>query len=157
LPRQWAGSPSYAPTGWTPATASAELAQRDTRRWRRPDRDQGSKEGKAELIILRVARLQSAPYEISRHTDLARSAGLDERQINAITDGDLEDDRFSPTERAVLDAVTELCTARDLSDDSFGAVRAALGDAAMTELLMIVSCYYGLALVLNAADPEVDA
>jgi 4-carboxymuconolactone decarboxylase len=100
--------------------------------------------------------LQSAPYEISRHTDLARSAGVDERQINAIIEGDLEDARFSPTERAVLDAVTELCTARDLSDDSFSAVRSALGDAAMTELLMIVSCHYGLALVVNAVALDVD-
>jgi 4-carboxymuconolactone decarboxylase len=114
-----------------------------------------------ELIILRVAHLQSAPYELSQHTDLARSAGLTERQINAIIDagdpGDLEDAGFSPTERTVLDAVTELCTTRHLSDDSFAAVRAALGDEAVTELLMIVSCYYGLALVLNAVELDVDS
>jgi 4-carboxymuconolactone decarboxylase len=114
-----------------------------------------------ELIILRVAHLQSAAYELSQHTDLARSAGLTERQINAIIDagdpGDLEDAGFSPTERTVLDAVTELCTTRHLSDDSFAAVCAALGDEAITELLMIVSCYYGLALVLNAVELDADA
>ena len=113
-----------------------------------------------ELIILRVAHLQNAAYEVSQHTDLARSAGLTERQINAIVDagdpGDLEDTGFSPTERAVLDAVTELCTTRHLSDDSFAAVRAVLGEEAITELLMIISCYYGLALVLNAVELDVD-
>jgi 4-carboxymuconolactone decarboxylase len=113
-----------------------------------------------ELIILRVAHLQSTPYELSQHTDLARSAGLTERQINAIVDagdpGDLEDAAFSPTECTVLDAITELCTTRHLSDDSFAAVHAALGDEAITELLMIVSCYYGLALVLNAVELDVD-
>jgi 4-carboxymuconolactone decarboxylase len=31
-----------------------------------------------------------------------------------------------------------------------------LGDEAFTELLMLVSCYYGLALVLNAVDVEPD-
>src|ERR1700739_572057 len=54
-----------------------------------------------DLIILRVAHLQSAVYELSQHTYLARSAGLTEPQINAIIDaddpGDLEDAGFSPT------------------------------------------------------------
>jgi 4-carboxymuconolactone decarboxylase len=31
------------------------------------------------------------------------------------------------------------------------------GDEALTELLMVISCYYGLALVLNVADLDVDA
>ena len=35
-------------------------------------------------------------------------------------------------------------------------MRAALGDEALTELLMIISCYYGLALVLNAVDLDLD-
>ena len=113
-----------------------------------------------ELIILRVARLQNAPYELTQHTDLARSAGLTERQINAIIDAedpdDLEDAGFSPTERTVLDTVTELCTTRHLSEESFAAVHGVLGDEALTELLMIVSCYYGLALVLNAVELDAD-
>jgi 4-carboxymuconolactone decarboxylase len=110
-----------------------------------------------ELIVLRVAHLQGTPYELSQHTDLARSAGLTDRQINAVVSADEDDGAgFSRTERLVLDAVTELCTTRHLHEDSFGAVRAALGDEALTELLMIVSCYYGLALVLNAVDLDID-
>jgi 4-carboxymuconolactone decarboxylase len=113
-----------------------------------------------ELIILRVAHLQSAPYELGQHTDQARSAGLTERQINAIIDAgdqsDVEDAGFSPTERTVLDAVTELCTTRHLSEDSFAAVHAVLGDEAITELLMLVSCYYGLALLLSAVELDAD-
>ncbi|MGO9354837.1 MAG: carboxymuconolactone decarboxylase family protein [Mycobacterium sp.] len=113
-----------------------------------------------ELIILRVAHLQDAPYEFSQHMDLARSAGLTERQIEAILgagdNGDLGGAGFSRTERVVLDAVTELCTTRHLGEDSVAAVQAALGDEAVTELLMIVSCYYGLALVLNAVELDID-
>jgi 4-carboxymuconolactone decarboxylase len=113
-----------------------------------------------ELIILRLAHLQCAPYELSQHMDLACAAGLTERQINAIVDtgdhADQEGAGFSSTERVVLDAVTELCTTRHLREDSFTAVHAALGDEAVTELLMIVSCYYGLALVLNAVQLDID-
>jgi 4-carboxymuconolactone decarboxylase len=110
-----------------------------------------------ELIILRVAHLQGTPYELSQHLDLARSAGLTERQIDAVIDaGDHDGVGFSRTERVVLDAVTELCTTRHLREESFAAVHAALGDEAVTELLMIVSCYYGLALVLNAVELDID-
>jgi 4-carboxymuconolactone decarboxylase len=110
-----------------------------------------------ELIVLRVAHLQRSPYELSQHTGLARAAGLTQQQIDAIVDaGDHDSAGFSPTERAVLDTVTELCTTRHLREDSFAAIPPMLGDQAVTELLMIVSCYYGLALLLNAVDVDVD-
>jgi 4-carboxymuconolactone decarboxylase len=110
-----------------------------------------------EVVILRVAHLQGTDYELSQHVGIARAAGLTEQQINAIIDtDDLDAAGFSPTERAVLDLVTELCSTHRLRDDTFAAARAALGDEALTELLMIVSCYYGLALVLNAVDLDVD-
>ena len=44
-----------------------------------------------EVAILRVAHLQGSRYELSQHIGIARTAGLTERQINAILDdGDLE-------------------------------------------------------------------
>jgi 4-carboxymuconolactone decarboxylase len=114
-----------------------------------------------EVIILRVAHLQGSAYELGQHTPLARAAGLTDQQIETICGaGDLSADvggGFTPTERSALDVVTELCGTRRLSDESFAAAHAVFGDEALTELLMIVSCYYGLALVLNAAEPEVDA
>jgi 4-carboxymuconolactone decarboxylase len=110
-----------------------------------------------EMIILRVAHLQGSPYELAQHTGLARGAGLIEQQINAIVGtGDLDAAGFSRTERTALDVVTELCTTHRLRDDTFAAARAVFGDEALTELLMIVSCYYGLALVLNAVDLDLD-
>lgn len=111
-----------------------------------------------EVVILRVAHLQGSPYELAQHVGIARGAGLTEQQINAIIEtDDLDGAGFSRTERAVLDVVTELCGTHRLADDSFAAARVALGDEALTELLMLVSCYYGLALVLNAVDLDVDA
>ena len=37
-----------------------------------------------EVVILRVAHLQGARYELSQHIGIARAAGLTERQIDAI-------------------------------------------------------------------------
>ena len=111
-----------------------------------------------EVVILRVAHLQGSRYELSQHIGIARNAGLTEQQINAILDtGDLAAAGFSDTERTALDVITELCSTHRLRDDTFAAAQAVFGDEALTELLMIISCYYGLALVLNAADLDVDA
>jgi len=111
-----------------------------------------------EVIILRVAHLRGSRYELAQHTGIARSAGLNEQQINAIIGkGDLDAAGFSRTERTALDVTTELCRSHRLRDDTFAAAQAVFGDEAITELLMIISCYYGLALVLNAADLDVDA
>ena len=111
-----------------------------------------------EVVILRVAHLQGSRYELAQHVGIARGAGLTEQQINAIIDtDDLDAAGFSGTERAALDVVTELCSANRLRDDTFATAQAAFGDEGLTELLMIISCYYGLALVLNAVDLDVDA
>ncbi|WP_197519015.1 carboxymuconolactone decarboxylase family protein [Mycobacterium sp. 1482292.6] len=111
-----------------------------------------------EVIILRAAHLQDSPYELAQHKNFARTAGLTEQQIDALLDkANLDAAGFESDERTVIDTVTELCTTRRLSDDSFATAHALLGDEALTELLMIVSCYYGLALVLNAVDLEIDA
>ena len=109
-----------------------------------------------EVIILRVGHLQDSPYELAQHLIFARKAGLAQHEIDALLDK-ADPASFSSDERTVIDTVTELCTTRRLSDGSFTAAHALLGDQALTELLMIVSCYYGLALVLNAVDLDIDA
>ncbi len=108
-----------------------------------------------ELVILRVARLQNSRYELGHHIRMAFDAGLTEVQISAIVETDDFDD-FDDTERVLLDVVTELCGTHRLGDASFARARTIFGDDGITELLMLVSCYYGLALVLNAVDVEVD-
>ena len=111
-----------------------------------------------EVIILRVAYLQDSRYELAQHTGIARAAGLTEQQINAILDtDDIDAAGFSRTERTALDVTTELCSTHRLRDDTFAAAHTVFGDEALTELLMIISCYYGLALVLNAVDLDTDA
>ena len=110
-----------------------------------------------EVVILRVAHLQNSRYELGQHIAIARG-GLTDQQISAIVETeDFDAAGFSPTECTALDVTTELCTTHRLRDDTFAAAQAVFGDEALTELLMIISCYYGLALVLNAVDLDVDA
>jgi len=111
-----------------------------------------------EVVILRVAHLQGSRYELGQHVGIARKAGLTDQQIDAILDNsDLAAAGFSDTERTAVNVTTELCTSHRLRDDTFAAAQVVFGDEALTELLMTISCYYGLALVLNATDLDVDA
>lgn len=110
-----------------------------------------------ELIILRVAHLQRSAYELDQHLGLGRAAGLNDRQIDAILGiGDVSAAAFSRAELSVLDVVTQLCVHHQLRADTFASAQTALGDEALTEVLMIVSCYYGLALVVNAVELDID-
>jgi 4-carboxymuconolactone decarboxylase len=110
-----------------------------------------------ELVILRVASLQRCPYELAQHTDRGLQAGITERQLDAITGtGELRDVGLDPTELAVLRLVTELCLTHQVGQDVFDAVLAALGTEATTELMILISLYYGLALILNAVDLDID-
>ena len=111
-----------------------------------------------ELVVLRVAHLQGSHYQMNHHLARAQHAGIPQHQLDAITsDGDLAAAGFDDTELVVLRFVTELCTTSHVGDNTFAAARVALGgDEVITELLMLVSLYYGLALVLNAAELELD-
>jgi hypothetical protein len=64
--------------------------------------------------------------------------------------------RFDASEFTGLTLVTELCSMRNSSDNTFMAVETIFGVAATTLLLMIVSLSFGLARVLNAADLDID-
>jgi 4-carboxymuconolactone decarboxylase len=110
-----------------------------------------------EVLILRVAHLQKSRYELDQHIPVARNAGLSDQQISAIVNaGPIDKAGFTDNERLILQLVTELCITHRLRDASFAYARKIFGEQGVTELLMLISCYYGLALVLNATDLDLD-
>jgi AhpD family alkylhydroperoxidase len=110
-----------------------------------------------EVIVLRTAYLMDCHYELGQHNDIARTAGLSEREISALTsESDWEEIAFDDTERAVVRLVSELVTTRNVSADRFDRVHTALGSEATVEVLMLIARYAGLALMLNALDVDLD-
>ncbi|GLW07975.1 hypothetical carboxymuconolactone decarboxylase [Microtetraspora sp. NBRC 13810] len=108
-----------------------------------------------ELVILRVAYLQHCAYEIAQHTDVGRHAGIGDAEIRALSaEGPVPG--FTGPENTVLGFVDELCVTGTVTRETFAAARAVLDEAELTELLLLVSLYYGLALLLNAAEPDID-
>lgn len=131
-------------TGWMLAGRDALTSPVLTRRLR-------------ELVTLRTAAVMDCAYELGQHRDIARTAGLEPAEIEAvISDGDWETVQFDPTELAVLRLTTELVSTRTVAGALFDQVHHALGPEATVEVLMVIGRYAGLALMLNGLDVDLD-
>jgi len=110
-----------------------------------------------ELVILRTAYLMDCRYELGQHSDIAATADVSQQEIQAlISESDWERLNFSDTERSVLRLTSELLTIRTVSAALFDQAHKALGSQAITEVLMVIGRYAGLALMLNALDVDLD-
>lgn len=102
-----------------------------------------------ELIILVVARRWDQDYEWGHHVPLARAAGLDDGVIAAVREGGT---CTGPDDvRAVWRMVSELEYRRGLSDSTFDAALAAVGDDGVVEAIATAGYYTTLAMTMNAA------
>jgi AhpD family alkylhydroperoxidase len=93
-----------------------------------------------ELVILRIAVLNGAPFEWLSHEPIGRRAGLTDRQLAALR-ADTPEPVWSPVQAAVL-AFTDASTrAVEVPDDVFAAVREHLDDRQVVELVTLVAGY----------------
>lgn len=89
-----------------------------------------------ELVILRIAVLNRAPYEWAAHEPLA---GLDEARLAALRTGDRAP--FDRRERAVLAYTDAMTRDVEVSPEVFAAVREFFGDAELVELTGTIAAY----------------
>lgn len=96
-----------------------------------------------EMIILRVATLNRAPYEFEAHVPHAVAAGMPQALVDALRDGPApaEVKGLSPGEADVL-ALTDAMT-RDIEvpDAVFAPLRARYDDTQLVELAATVGAY----------------
>ena len=102
-----------------------------------------------ELVILLVARGWAQDFEWGHHVPLAREAGLDERVIAAIRDGE---DITGPNDvQAAWRLVSELVDRHAVTDSTFAAVRDVVGDDGVVEMVATAGYYTTLAMTMNVA------
>ncbi len=95
-----------------------------------------------ELVVLRVAVLNTAEFEWTSHAPIARRAGLTDPHLRVLrADDALAEPVWSPVQAAVL-AFTDAST-RDVAvpDAVFAALRAHLDDRQVVELAVLVGGY----------------
>ncbi|MES2362426.1 MAG: carboxymuconolactone decarboxylase family protein [Pseudomonadota bacterium] len=105
-----------------------------------------------EMVILRVAVLNRAPYEFEAHVPHALKAGMPQEKIDALRDPQApgDDKTFTAEERHVL-ALTDTMT-RDIEvpDSVFDAAKAHFSEQQMTDMVATVAAYNMVSRFLTA-------
>ena len=102
-----------------------------------------------EIVILRVAVLNRAPFEFDAHAPLAKAAGVDDGRLAALR-ADVPGAPFTAHERAVI-ALTDAIT-RDVQvpDALFEPLRGYFDDRGLVELVATVAAYNMVSRFLEA-------
>ena len=109
-----------------------------------------------ELAILQVGYVAKSAYEYSHHAKIAQDFGVTKDDIRAVGEETAgRDTHLDPLAKAVLRAAREIA-AGDLSDKSFAALRADLGNEVLVDLIMSISFYCGIVRLLNAFRIDVE-
>ncbi len=102
----------------------------------------------SEFTILCIARLWRAQYEWFAHAAIAEKAGVSAKTIRDLRTG--REPKSAPKdEKAIWRFVAELHKTKRVSDRTYAAVHATLGDAAMVEFVGILGYYTLVAMSLN--------
>jgi AhpD family alkylhydroperoxidase len=103
-----------------------------------------------ELVIMRIAHLNGAPYEADQHAPIALQEGLTQDQLDALPDWPSAAATYSPLQCDVL----ALCDAmtRDVHVDHarVQALRGQLGERQVVELVATIASYNMVSRFLEA-------
>lgn len=114
-----------------------------------------------ELVILRIGWNLRCRYEWGQHVDIGVRAGVTDAQIHAVAafgegvDG-AEEAALTPIQALMLRAVDEFLASACVSDETTQSLSEELKPALLTELLLLIGWYQGLAGVLNTSGIELD-
>ena len=108
-----------------------------------------------ELVILRVGHLRGSEYELQQHRRLGRSRGVDDGLQEKIFAGP-DAEGLTGRQRALLRAVDEFITDRDLSDETFAALSAHLSRQQIIEFCALAGHYDTIAGILAALRVPMD-
>lgn len=101
-----------------------------------------------ELLILRVAHRSGCAYEFAHHSGLARRAGVSEAEIRRVI-GDADDAAWSSRERVLFTVADELHDDRDVSDQTWAALRDHVDEPTAIEVVLLITHYEMLATTIN--------
>ncbi|MFC8044195.1 carboxymuconolactone decarboxylase family protein [Nocardia sp. NPDC057353] len=102
----------------------------------------------AELVILRVAQLRGCDYEYDHHVRLGRRAGVTAEIVERLRAGSGADG-WSERQRALLAAVEQQVTERDLDDATWQALAAHYDERELIEIVLLINQYDGLAATIT--------
>jgi AhpD family alkylhydroperoxidase len=102
-----------------------------------------------ELVIMRVAQLNGAPYEAQQHAPIALKEGITQAQLDAL-DGWQDSSAFSPLERAALALCDTMTRQIQVDAATLQAVKVHLGERQTVELVATIAAYNMVSRFLEA-------
>lgn len=105
-----------------------------------------------ELIIIRIALLNDAPYEAEQHRPFAIREGCTAEQIDALGDWEERAELFDQGERIVLALTDQLTRQVRVDDSSWRAARERWNERELVELVTTIASYNMVSRVLAALD-----
>lgn len=102
-----------------------------------------------ELVICVTAIERDCGFEWDSHSPIARSTGVTEETLESIRSRDVVADE---NDAALVGFVRELTRVGRVSDPTFEAMRARLGDAGVVELAAVIGYYTMMAVFMNACE-----
>ncbi|KAH7384959.1 AhpD-like protein [Cadophora sp. MPI-SDFR-AT-0126] len=131
--RMWAHSPSTLPHAISLGTACF--------------RDTSLSPYQRELVCLLNAQRLCCEYQCKQHIQIARTTGVSDSQIEALSAGDITADVWSNQEKALLAFVDAVITGPDVSDLVFDNARRCFSDQTLVEVVTMQGFYYSLARI----------
>lgn len=101
-----------------------------------------------ELVILRIAVLNRAPYEFEAHTPIAREAGVSADKIRALESDDMTP--FDAREALVLEYCDVMTLEIHVPDALFARIRAEFDETGIVELTATIAAYNMVSRFLEA-------
>jgi alkylhydroperoxidase family enzyme len=105
--------------------------------------------GLRELVIMRIAVLNGAPYEAEQHAPIALREGVLQVQLDDL-DNWKESKNYDATQRAVLAYTDAMTKDIHVSPEVFAAVKAVMTDRLLVELTATVGAYNMVSRFLEA-------
>ncbi len=110
-----------------------------------------------EMVIMRIAHLNGAPYEAQQHAPIALKEGMTQGQLDALDDW-VPSPLFSPMQRAVLAYTDAMTKEIHVSDPVFADVRGFFDETGIVELTATIAAYNMVsrfleALQIHSTDP----
>jgi 4-carboxymuconolactone decarboxylase len=102
-----------------------------------------------EMVIIRVAVLNRAPYEFEAHRPVALQCGIPEAKIQALRTPE-PGSAFTPLERAVLELTDAMTREVQVDDALFEPLRAHFDHRELVELVATIAAYNMVSRFLEA-------
>ena len=103
-----------------------------------------------ELVIMRVAHINGAPYEADQHRPFALKAGVSEAQLDALSNWSAQAQIYDPVQQDVLAYTDAMTTHVHVPDDVAAAVRQHFDHEQLVELTATVAAYNMVSRFLEA-------